>query len=378
MKIFITKSDSFIGKNLVENLKTIKEGKNRTRPNISISEIYEDNKHLSEAEIVIILPGTENVQDIIDNCEASKIIVCFTEMREEDLKNQKSIIEKKSTVLVYRFPIVVGKWQKPDKDTAIVEYLCDAVANDVSVNMEEYLNRNLEILFVDDFIEEILDAIEGHPHRCNFPNEGEVSTDPTAPYDGNTPVPNVDGNYCYSPNTYKTSVECIIENLKEFNELNTTSIVPEIPQRSLKYKLYSVYLSYLPVNKMSYPLKMNVDNRGVFTELVKTVNNGQVSINIARPGIVRGQHWHNNKWEIFIVVSGHGLIQERRIGSDKVINFEVRGEDMRAVIMLPGYAHNIINLEKDKDLVTVMWANEQFDNNHPDTFFEIVDVDLET
>ncbi len=377
MKILITESDAFTGRNLIENLKNIRDGKNRTRPGIQISEIYEGSTDEKDADVVIILPGTNDEKKIIDIYKSSAKIIYVTEFYNYGIKSLTDKVKNDPDILVYRFPQIVGKWQEPDADKAVIAFLCDAVANDRPLNAAEYLNRNVEGIFIDDFIDEMFDAIEGHPHRCNFPGEGECSSDPSAQYDGKTPVPDDNGRYCYSPNTFRTTLEGIIGHLMEFNSLNITSVVPEIPQNSLKHKLYSMYLSYLPVSKMTYPLKMNVDNRGVFTELVKTVNNGQVSINIARPGIVRGQHWHNSKWEIFIVVSGHGLIQERKIGTQEVINFEVRGEDMRAVILLPGYSHNIINLEKDRDLVTVMWANEQFDPKHPDTFFEIVDCDME-
>ncbi len=372
MKILVTEPKSFIGKNLIENLNNIKEGKNRTRPDLSISHICEYDSDLISADVIIILPGTRDVDKIIEKYKASSKIIYVTEVQGNSDPRYTYEMNNFSNILIYRFPTIIGKWQEPDKDKTIVAHLCDAVANDNSFVSESFLNRSIEMIFIDDFIDEILDALEGHPHRCNFPCAGEMSEDPTAPYDGKTPVPDANGQYCYSPKIFATTIDRIIGYLNEFNELNSTFIVPEIPAGSLKHRLYSMYLSYLPVRKMSYPLKMNVDNRGVFTELVKSVNNGQVSINIARPGVVRGQHWHNNKWEIFIVVSGHGLIQERKIGTDEVISFEVRGEDMRAVIMLPGYTHSIVNLENNRDLVTVMWANEQFDSNHPDTFFEVV------
>lgn len=360
MKVSIFSSDTFIRKNLVENLKNIQDGKNRTRPNLSISDIYLNE--VNDADTIIMLPGAEIVSGLTAN--KKNIFISPLKGCEEEAKLPVGS-------LIYRLPEIVGKWQGREGK---VPELCYAIAND-----EEYAaepTKTVNLLFVEDFVEEMLDALEDKLHRCDFPAAGEFSSDFTAPYDGITPLPNKDGKYCYSPKMISTTLGKIENYLKSFNKLHSTLVVPEIPAGSLAYKLFSMYLSFLPERKMSYPVKMSVDNRGVFTELVKTTNNGQVSINIARPGNVRGQHWHNTKWEIFIVVSGHGLIQEREIGTDKVINFEVRGEEMRAVIMLPGYAHNIINLEKDKDLVTVMFANEQFDPNCPDTFFEVVDENL--
>ncbi len=359
MKIAVINSKTFIGKNLVENLKNIRDGKNRTRTGISIVEIYQDV--VNDSDIVIMLPGS-----IMKETFKGKIIYISSLGGTENEK------ELPDDALIYRLPDIVGKWQSSD---SIVAYLCKSIANDEKYKLENE-DESIELLFIDDFIEEMLDAIEGKPHRCNFPNKGVSSSDPSAQYDGKTPVPDSNGKFCYTPNTIRTNIRTIVKLLESFDRLNSSLIVHEIPPKSLEYKLYSMYLSYLPERKMSYPVKMSMDNRGIFTELIKTVNNGQVSINIARPGNIRGQHWHNNKWEIFIVVSGHGLIQEREVGTDKVINFEVRGEEMRAVIMLPGYTHNIINLEKDRDLVTVMFANEQFDPNHPDTFFEIVDKNI--
>lgn len=349
-------------KNLVENLKNIMTSKNRTRPDLSVSMVLEDT--VDAADVLIILPGESVVPFLESTGNKRLIIVSFLNQSFED----GSVLEKPN-ILVYRVPEIVGKWQEPDTGIA---YYCDAVANDKGYAVPDH-NQIFHVLFVDDFIEEILNALEGRPHRCEFPEAGTLSADPTAAYDGKTPVPDDNGKFCYVPKCYFASVGSIVDQIEAFNRLYSTTVIQEISADSFAYKLCSMYLSYLPVKKMSYPLPMNIDNRGIFTELVKTPNNGQVSINIARPGNIRGQHWHNTKWEIFIVVSGHGLIQERKIGTDEVLNFEVRGEEMRAVIMLPGYTHNIINLEKDKDLVTVMYDNEQFDPKHPDTFFEIVD-----
>ncbi len=379
MKVLITKANTFVGKNLIENLKNLKEGKNRTRPELSIVDICgieeltdENYGEYNDFEFVIILPETEGIEKIVEkygNRDNTTIVYIGSVYQTEESLKAEKVLDRIDNALLYRFPQIIGKWQEPVEGVA---RLCYAVANDEEYSVEDN-NKTEYLLFIDDFLEEMYDAMAGKPHRCDFPDIGSVSEDPTAEYDGRTPVPNDSGAFCYSPNTCYVTIGNIVRNLESFNRLNTTSLIPEVPKGSLAYKLYSMYLSYLPVRKMSYPLNMNVDNRGIFTELVKTANNGQISINIARPGIVRGQHWHNCKWEIFIVVSGHGLIQQRKIGTDEVINFEVRGEDMKAVIMLPGYSHNIINLEKDRDLVTVMYANEQFDAGHSDTFFEAVE-----
>ena len=362
MKVFVSNATSFIGRNLIENLKNIRDGKNRTRPNISISEISD-----ADADLAVILPGSDVSAVISGLGKATKLIYISGLAGSAD---ENIIRDFDENAFVYRLPEIVGKWQ--DASDGVIASLCYAIANDEPYTVDRP-NEILDILFIDDFLEEMYDAIEGKPHRCNYPMAGERSSDTTADYDGKTRVPQENGNYCYSPKTIKATVSSIVEKLKSFNCLNYTFIIPEIPQGTLDHRLYSMYLSYLPERKMTYPLRMNIDNRGIFTELIKTVNNGQVSINIARPNNIRGQHWHNNKWEIFIVVSGHGLIQERKIGTEEVYNFEVRGEEMRAVIMLPGYAHNIINLEDDKDLVTVMYSNEQFDERYPDTYFEIVE-----
>ena len=278
--------------------------------------------------------------------------------------------ETGAQVLVYRFPNLFGKWCRPNYNSAVATF-CNAVANDL-----EYVVNNrtteLELLYIDDLVNEMLDALEGKEHRCEYPSNGK--------YNGMNPVDNSEGRYCYVPVTHKATLGEIVDLLEEFKQMPETLLMPEIPQGSFAKKLYSAYLSYLPQRDVSYPIKMNVDQRGIFAELIRTNNCGQVSINIANPGNVRGQHWHNSKWEIFMVVSGHGLIQERKIGTDPntgkpypVLSFEVRGEDMKAVQMLPGYTHNIINLSETEKLVTVMWANERFDEKHPDTFTEKVE-----
>ena len=368
MKISILNSKSFFGRNLFENLKNIQLGKNRTRPNLSITDIYLDE--IGYANVVIAFDNKNAIADL----SKIKKLINISKMNINDSESDCNIING-DDVLAYRIPQIVGKWQGLD---SAIAYLCNAVANDLSYEVKDR-NEIIEVLFIDDLIDEIFDALEGHPHKCDYPTEGSFSGDITTQWDGLTPIPNENGQYCYCPKTHKVSIGSIIDYLESFKKLNKSYLIPEIPKDSFIYKLYSMYLSYLPKDKMAYPLKMNIDERGNFTELIKTTNNGQVSINIARPGNIRGQHWHNTKWEIFIVVSGHGLIQQRKIGINpetgkeyEKYEFEVRGEEMKAVIMVPGYAHNIINLEKDRDLVTVMWANESFDPQHPDTFREEV------
>ena len=420
MNILVTGSAGFVGRNLVENLKNIRDGKNRTRPNIRIEKIYEYDRENTQEELDQFCSDCDFVFNLVgvnrpkDPAEFIKGNFGFASMLLDTLKRHKNTCpvmlsssiqaslagrfgnseygksklageelffkyatETGAPVFVYRFPNLAGKWIRPNYNSAVGTF-CNAVANDLPYTVNDR-NTMLELLFIDDLLDEMYDALEGHPHRCVYYLEGEPSSDPTATWDGMTPCPKEDGKYCYVPITHKATLGTIVDYLQSFHKLNETFLIPEIPYGSFVYKLFSMYLSYLPKDKMTYPLKMNIDERGVFTELIKTANNGQISINIARPGNVRGQHWHNTKWEIFIVVSGHGLIQERKVGINpetgknyEIREFEVRGEEMRAVIMLPGYAHNIINLEKDKDLVTVMWANESFDPEKPDTFREIV------
>lgn len=420
MNILVTGAAGFVGRNLVENLKNIRDGKNRTRPNISIQNIYEYDREntwddldewCSKADFVFNLAGVnrpKNPEEFKDGNYgfASQLLNMLKKHNNKcpvmlsssiqaslagrfgtsDYGKSKLAGEElffsygESTgapVYVYRFPNISGKWCRPNYNSAVATF-CNAVANNLPYTVNDR-NTVLELLFIDDLIDEMFDALEGHPHRCEYPKVEEVLSDSTVQCDGITPQASDTGRYCCCPVTHKESLGTIVDYLESFKKLNDTFLIPEIPAGSFTYKLLSMYLSYVPKEKMSYPLKMNVDERGIFAELFKTVNNGQVSINIARPGNVRGQHWHNTKWEIFIVVSGHGLIRERKIGIDpetgekyEVREFEVRGEEMRAVIMLPGYSHNIINLEKDKDLVTVIWANEGFDPNHPDTFKEEV------
>ena len=276
--------------------------------------------------------------------------------------------ETGAAVLVYRFPNLVGKWVRPNYNSAVGTF-CHNIAHDLPITVNDP-SVELELLFIDDLLEELYDALEGLPHRAEYPAAGE-EIDGTV-YDGLTPRACANGRYCYAPVTHKATLGRIVELLHTFHDQPETLLMPAIPDGSFEKKLYSMYLSYLPKEKAAFDLKMNCDERGSFTELLKTLDHGQFSVNISKPGITKGQHWHNSKWEFFIVVSGHGLIQERRIGTDEVMEFEVSGEKIQAVHMLPGYTHNIINLSDTENLVTLMWANELFDPQHPDTFFEKV------
>ena len=278
-------------------------------------------------------------------------------------------------VLVYRFPNLVGKWVRPNYNSAVGTF-CNNIANDLPITVNDP-SVELEMLFIDDLIEEMYDALEGKEHHCEYPAAGEVVDGIT--YDGLTPHWCEDGRYCGTPVTHKATLGEIVDLLHTFHDQPASLVMPAIPEGSFEKKLYSMYLSYLPKEKVAFDLKMNSDDRGSFTELLKTADHGQLSINISKPGITKGQHWHNTKWEFFIVVAGHGLIQERKIGTDpetglpyEPIEFEVSGDRIQAVHMLPGYTHNIINLSDTENLVTVMWANEIFDPGHPDTFFEPV------
>ncbi len=259
-------------------------------------------------------------------------------------------------VLVYRFPNLFGKWCRPNYNSAVATF-CNAIANDLPYTVNDP-SVELELLYIDDLVDEMIACLRGEEHRCEF--------------DGLGVFPMKDGRYCYVPTTHHATLGEIVDLLNQFAAQPQTLLIPEIPAGSFAKKLYSTYLSYLPKEKVAFPLKMNVDNRGSFTELVHTLNAGQVSINISKPGITKGQHWHNTKWEFFIVVAGHGLIQERKLGTDEVIEFEVSGDNIQAVHMLPGYTHNIINLSDTENLVTVMYCNEVFDPNKPDTYFEPV------
>lgn len=407
MKVLVTGAAGFLGRNLVENLKNIRDGKNRTRPNISIEEVFEydlgntqedlDN-WCSKADFVFNLAGVNRPKDPAEfksgnfgfastllealKKHDNKCPVMLSSSLQATLAGRFGTSEyglskrdgenlffqyseeTGARVYVYRFPNLVGKWVRPNYNSAVGTF-CNNIANDLPITVNDP-SVELEMLFVDDLIEEMYDALEGHPHRCEYPAVGEDG------FDGLTPKPVVDGKFCYAPITHKATLGYIVECLNTFHDQPQTLVMPKIAPNSFEKKLYSMYLSYLPKEKVAFDLKMNCDDRGSFTELLKTVDHGQFSVNISKPGITKGQHWHNSKWEFFIVVSGHGLIQERKIGSDEVIEFEVTGEKIQAIHMLPGYTHNIINLSDTENLVTIMWANEQFDPNHPDTFGEQV------
>ena len=299
---------------------------------------------------------------------------CETLKQPEALKplNSEAL---KPRVLIYRFPNLFGKWCRPNYNSAVATF-CNNIANDLPITVNDP-SVELELLYIDDLVDEMIACLLGKEHRCEFeglevipapyPPKGEISEEGV-----HSPSGGLGARYCYCPITHKVTLGRIVELLHEFAEQPKTLMIPEIPENSFAKKLYSTFLSYLPKEKVAFPLKMNVDDRGSFTELVHTLNSGQVSINISKPGITKGQHWHNTKWEFFIVVAGHGLIQERKLGTDEVIEFEVSGDNIQAVHMLPGYTHNIINLSDTENLVTVMYANELFDPNHPDTFFEKV------
>ena len=411
MNVLITGARGFVGRNLVENLKTIRDGKNRTRPNLRIDEIFEYGRENSHAELkdfcaradfVFNLAGVNRPQNTEEFRQGN---FGFASLLLQTLKEQGNTcpvmlssslqatlagrfgtseygLSKRdgenlffdyasqtgAKVYVYRFPNLVGKWVRPNYNSAVGTF-CHNIANDLPITVNDP-SVELELLFIDDLIDEMLDAMEGHPHRCEYPLAGEVIGGIV--YDGLTPRWTPEGRFCGAPVTHKATLGEIVDTLHLFRDQPQTLMIPAMARDSFTYKLYSMYLSYLPKDKVAFDLKMNCDERGSFTELLKTADHGQISVNISKPGITKGQHWHNTKWEFFIVVSGRALIQERRIGSDEILEFEVSGERIQAVHMLPGYTHNIINLSDTEDLITVMWANEPFDPSHPDTFFEKV------
>ena len=388
MNILVTGAKGFVGKNLCAALKNIRDGKDRTR-NIKIDEIFEydidTEKSLLDgfcenSDFVFNLAGVNRPKETAEFMQgnfgfASELLEALKKHNNkcpvmlsssiqatligrydsdygrskkagEDLFFKYSE-ETGAKVLVYRFPNLFGKWCRPNYNSAVATF-CNNTANDLPIIVNDR-NTELELLYIDDLVAEMLDALENNEHRYAD-----------------------DTKYCIVPTTHKVTLGEIVDLLEQFKNQPKTLLMPEIPNNSFAKKLYSTYLSYLPKSKISFPLKMNIDERGSFTELLKTANCGQFSVNISKPGITKGQHWHNSKWEFFIVVSGHGLIEERKIGSDEVLRFEVSGEKIEAIHMLPGYTHNIINLSETEDLVTLMWANEQFDPNHPDTFYEEV------
>ena len=399
MNILVTGAAGFVGKNLCAALKNIRDGKDKTHPQLSIGEIYEYDMDSSEAllseacekaDFVFNLAGVNRPQnpeefmhgnfgfaskllDTLKKCgnkcpvmiSSSIQATCIGRYDSDYGRSKKAgedLVfaygrETGAKVLVYRFPNLFGKWCRPNYNSAVATF-CNNMANDLPITVNDPAVK-LELLYIDDLVDEMIAALEGKEHHCCF--------------DGIEAVLSEDGAYCAAPVTHKVTLGEIVSLLESFKAQPETLVMPKIPSGSFAKKLYSTYLSYLPKEKVAFPLKMNVDARGSFTELLRTADCGQFSVNISKPGITKGQHWHNTKWEFFIVVSGKGRIQQRKIGSDEVLNFEVSGEKIEAVHMLPGYTHNIINLSETDNLVTVMWANEAFDPAKPDTFFEVVE-----
>ena len=399
MKILVTGAKGFVGRNLVAQLHNIQSGKARWYPVDSDITVYEYDidsapeeldVYCRNADFVFNLAGVNRPKDQSEFMEGN---FGFASILLDTLKKhgnkcpvmlsssiQATLIGRYGTsdygksklageelffdystetgakVLIYRFPNLFGKWCRPNYNSAVATF-CHNIANDLPIQVNDR-STELELLYIDDLVDEMIYALAGKEHHCEF--------------EGLEPVAKEDGRYCYVPVTHKATLGEIVDLLYMFAEQPKTLVIPEVPDNSFAKKLYTTYLSYLPKEKVAYPLTMNVDDRGSFTEMLKSDKCGQVSINISKPGIVKGQHWHNTKWEIFIVVSGHGLIQQRKVGSDEIIETEVSGDRFQAVQTLPGYAHNIINLSETENLVTVIWCNELFDPNRPDTYFEPV------
>ncbi len=404
MKILVTGAKGFVGKNLCAQLNNIKEGKDKTHPGLSIEAVYEydiDNTideldgFCRDCDFVFNLAGVNRPQNqeefmqgnfgfastLLDTLRkhGNRCPVMLSSSQQASLTGRFGNSEygrsKKAgeelffeysketgaSVMVYRFPNMFGKWCRPNYNSAVATF-CNAVANNLPYTVNDP-SVELELLYIDDLVDEMIACLEGREHHCEFDGLDVIGVTQNSPNAQNL------GRYCCCPITHKVTLGAIVELLNEFSEQPKTLTVPDIPAGSLAKKLYSTYLSYLPKEKVAFPLKMNVDARGSFTELVHTLNCGQVSINISKPGITKGQHWHNTKWEFFIVVAGHGLIQERKIDSDEVLEFEVSGDNIQCVHMLPGYTHNIINLSETENLVTVMYCNEIFNPDKPDTYF---------
>ena len=407
MKILVTGAKGFVGKNLVAQLKNIQEGKAKCYGDLTICAIYEYDidstldeldAYCRDCDFVFNLAGVNRPQNPDEFMQGN---FGFASTLLDTLKKHRSTCpvmisssiqatlagrfgtseygkskkageelmfqygeETGAKVLVYRFPNLFGKWCRPNYNSAVATF-CNNIANDLPIQMNDR-SVEMELLYIDDLVDEMIAALKGQEHRCDYDGIEVI------PYCHSERSEESRGRYCYCPITHKITLGEIVDLIYSFANQPTTLLIPEIPFNSFAKKLYSTYLSYLPKEKVSFPLKMNVDARGSFTELLHSEKCGQVSINISKPGITKGQHWHHTKWEFFIVVAGHGLIQERKIGSDEVIEFEVSGDKIEAIHMLPGYTHNIINLSDTEDLVTVMWANESFDPNKPDTYFEPV------
>ena len=399
MKILVTGAKGFVGRNLVAQLKNVQEGKAKCYGDLTVDAIYEYdidstldeldsfckncdfvfnlagvNRPLNQEEFMqgnfgfasTLLDTLKKYKNTCPVMISSSIQATLagrfgtseygkSKKAGEELMFQYSE-ETGVKVLVYRFPNLFGKWCRPNYNSAVATF-CNNIANDLPIQVND-VNVELELLYIDDLVDEMMAALKGEEHHCEFDGAETILTE--------------NGKYCAAPITHKVTLGEIVDLLNQFKEQPSTLLIPEIPYNSFAKKLYSTYLSYLPKEKVAFPLKMNVDSRGSFTELLRSEKCGQVSINISKPGITKGQHWHNTKWEFFIVVAGHGLIQERKIDSDEVIEFEVSGDKIEAIHMLPGYTHNIINLSDTEDLVTVMWANERFDPNKPDTYFDPV------
>ena len=399
MNILVTGAKGFVGKNLVAQLHNIRDGKARWYPVTGDLAVYEYDvdsdpaeldTYCREADFVFNLAGVNRPKDrsefmkgnfgfasvLLDTLKkyGNKCPVMLSSSIQATLMGRYAASdygrsklageelffgyaeETGARILVYRFPNLFGKWCRPNYNSAVATF-CNNIANGLPIQVNDR-STELELVYIDDLVDEMVAALAGKEHRCEF--------------DGLDPVAEEDGRYCYVPVSHRATLGGIVDLLHRFAGQPESLVIPEIPKGSFAKKLYSTYLSYLPKEKVAFPLKMNVDERGSFTEMLRSEKCGQVSVNISRPGVTKGQHWHNTKWEFFIVVSGHGLIQQRRVGSDEVIEFEVSGEDIRAVHMLPGYTHNIINLSDTENLVTVIWANEVFDPHRPDTYFEPV------
>lgn len=399
MKILVTGAKGFVGKNLCAQLNNIKDGKARCYGDLSVTEVYEYDidstpeeldRWCKDCDFVFNLAGVNRPQKqeefmqgnfgfastLLDTLKkhGNKCPVMLSSSiqatligryGESDYGKSKLAGEElffdyaKETgakVLVYRFPNLFGKWCRPNYNSVVATF-CNNIANDLPIQVNDR-SVVLEMLYIDDLVDEMIAALKGKEHHCEF--------------DGVEAVLKADGRYCAVPMTHKVTLGEIVDLLHSFAAQPSTLVVPEIPFNSFAKKLYSTYLSYLPKEKTAFPLKMNIDDRGSFTELLRSEKCGQVSVNISKPGITKGQHWHNTKWEFFIVVSGHGLVQQRKVGTDEVVEFEVSGDKIQAVHALPGYTHNIINLSETENLVTVIWANEAFDPNKPDTYFEVV------
>ena len=394
----MTGAKGFVGRNLCAQLKNIRDGKARNY-GVSIDEVFEYDidsspaeldQWCAEADFVFNLAGVNRPKDtsefmrgnfgfastlletlkkhdntcpvMLASSQQASLAGRFgnSEYGRSKLAGEELFLNYQddtgAKVLIYRFPNLFGKWCRPNYNSAVATF-CNAVANDLPYTVNDP-SVELELLYIDDLVDEMIECLKGEEHRCDF--------------DGLGVFPMKNGRYCYVPTTHRATLGEIVDLLDKFAAQPKTLTIPDIPDGSFAKKLYSTYLSYLPASKVAFPLKMNADDRGSFTELIHTLNCGQVSINISKPGITKGQHWHNTKWEFFIVVSGHGLIQERKLGTDEVIEFEVSGDNIQAVHMLPGYTHNIINLSETENLVTVMYSNEVFNPNRPDTYFEPV------